>query len=68
MTSDPICWYSIHQLLRYLLQCRRDDRDASGPAVRVASADRPLLLQLQASYGVAANYGSVSKPALPPSS
>jgi hypothetical protein len=23
MTSDPICWYSIHQPLRYLLQCRR---------------------------------------------
>jgi len=24
MTSDPICWYSIHQPLRHLLQCRRD--------------------------------------------
>jgi hypothetical protein len=64
MTSDPICWYSIHQPLRHLLQCRRDDRDGSGPAVRVASADRPLLLQLQASYRVAANYGSVPKPTL----
>jgi hypothetical protein len=45
MTYDPICWYSTHQPLRYLLQRRRDDRDGSNCDEPKASAARPLYLQ-----------------------
>ena len=36
MTSDPICWYSTHQPLRYLLQCS-EDRFGSCPVQKAVS-------------------------------
>jgi hypothetical protein len=59
MTSDPICWYSTHQPLRYLLQCRRDVRVGSRAAVRPGGAEGPQHFQYPTTCCAAANRGFV---------